>query len=65
MDFVDRVDEQARLRRQLEKPHSSFIVIYGRRRLGKSTLIKQVLTDKDVYYMAEKNEMTVQILLLQ
>lgn len=65
MKFVDRKEEQKRLRRQLDKSHSSFIVIYGRRRLGKSTLIRQVLTDKDVYYMAEKNEMAIQMTLLQ
>lgn len=65
MEFIDRIEEQKRLRRQLDKSHSSFIVIYGRRRLGKSTLIKQVLTDRDVYYMAEKNEMAVQMALLQ
>lgn len=65
MDFVDRIEEQKRLRKQLDTPHPSFIVIYGRRRLGKSTLIRQILTDKDVYYMAEKNEMAVQMTLLQ
>jgi AAA+ ATPase superfamily predicted ATPase len=65
MQFIDRTEEQERLRRQLTSSHSSFIVMYGRRRLGKSTLIKQVLTDNDVYYMAEKNEMAVQIALLQ
>lgn len=65
MEFIDRIEEQERLRRQLGKEHSSFIVMYGRRRLGKSTLIRQVLLEKDVYYMAEKNEMAVQIALLQ
>lgn len=65
MEFVDRIDEQRRLLKQLGNKHSSFIVIYGRRRLGKSTLIRQTLTDKDVYYMAEKNEMAVQLLLLR
>lgn len=65
MEFLDRIEEQKRLHRQLDKSHSSFIVMYGRRRLGKSTLIRQVLTNKDIYYMAEKNEQTIQIALLQ
>ena len=65
MEFIDRIEEKKRLHRQLDMPHSSFIVIYGRRRLGKSTLIRQVLGDKDVYYMAEKNEIAVQMTLLQ
>lgn len=65
MEFLDRIEEQKRLYRQLDKDHSSFIVMYGRRRLGKSTLIRQVLTNKDIYYMAEKNEQAIQIGLLQ
>lgn len=64
MEFIDRTEEQERLRRQLGKEQSSFIVIYGRRRVGKSTLIRHVLTDRDVYYMAERNEKSVQIALL-
>lgn len=65
MRFVDRIEEKKRLKSQLERNESSFIVIYGRRRLGKSTLIKHVLSERDVYYMAEKNETTVQLALLQ
>lgn len=66
MRFVDRIHESKRLRKQLDNTdYMSFIVIYGRRRLGKSTLIRQVLTEKDVYYMAEKNECAVQMALLQ
>lgn len=65
MQFVDRIEEKKRLVKQLSAEHSSLIVIYGRRRLGKSTLIKEVLTNNDVYYMAEKNETAVQMALLQ
>ena len=41
MKFVDRTDEIARLKDALgrENPHTS--CMYGRRRLGKSTLIKK------------------------
>lgn len=57
MEFVDRINECNRLCKRLERTdETSFIVIYGRRRLGKSTLIRQVLTENDVYYMAERNE---------
>jgi len=65
MEFIDRVEEEERLLSQLKSNQGRFVVIYGRRRLGKSTLIKKVLTDKDVYYMSENNEMIMQISLLQ
>ena len=45
MEFVDRTEETVRLREVLEGEKSSFAVVYGRRRLGKSTLIKRVLAE--------------------
>lgn len=56
MEFVDRIEEQKRLIKMLNSDKASFIVIYGRRRLGKSTLIKKVLAPGDVYYMADQTE---------
>lgn len=64
MEFIDRVKEQKRLRRALNGDKPSFIVIYGRRRMGKSALIKHVIGESDVYYEAEQNEAQVQIDLL-
>lgn len=64
MEFVDRKEEQKRLFKTLNGVKPSFVVIYGRRRLGKSTLIKRVLTDADVYYMADQTERAHQIALL-
>lgn len=53
MEFLDRKEELAELRRVLgNKSSSQFVVVFGRRRLGKSTLIKKVLTQEDIYYMA-------------
>lgn len=40
MNFVDRIEETARLRDALSREKFSLVVVYGRRRLGKSTLIK-------------------------
>ena len=37
---------------------------YGRRRLGKSTLIKRVLSDNDVYFLADRSESQHQRVLL-
>lgn len=56
MKFVDRIDETARLEETLSREKSSLIVLYGRRRLGKSTLIKRVLSDSDIYFLADRSE---------
>ncbi len=64
MKFIDREDEEKRLKTALSRENSSFVVVYGRRRLGKSTLIKRVLTDRDVYFIADRSESEHQIMLL-
>ena len=56
MKFVDRIGETARLRDALSREKSSLVVVYSRRRLGKSTLIKRVLSDRDVYFIADRSE---------
>ena len=56
MEFVDRIDEAARLKDALARERSSLVVMYGRRRLGKSTLIKRVLSENDVYFLADRSE---------
>lgn len=56
MKFVDRIDEAARLKDALAREESSLVVVYGRRRLGKSTLIKRVLSDNDIYFLADRSE---------
>lgn len=64
MKFVDRTDEINRIKSTLTRDSSSFVVIYGRRRLGKSTLMRKVLTDRDVYFLADRSERQYQISLL-
>ena len=64
MKFVDRTDETARLKETLAREKSSLAVLYGRRRLGKSTLIKRVLSDTDVYFLADRSEAQHQRILL-
>lgn len=56
MKFVDRIEESERLTKALVGDRTSFVAVYGRRRLGKSTLLKRVLTAKDVYYLADQTE---------
>ena len=64
MEFVDRIDEAARLKDALARERSSLVVMYGRRRLGKSTLIKRVLSENDVYFLADRSEGQHQRILL-
>lgn len=64
MKFVDRTNEISRLRHAIARPQTTLTVVYGRRRLGKSTLIKRVLTDQDVYFLADRSEATHQRALL-
>ncbi|WP_243347131.1 ATP-binding protein [Parabacteroides sp. FAFU027] len=64
MKFVNRTEEQARIRKIITGDKSGFIVVYGRRRCGKSTLLKRVLTETDIYFMADQTESTQQITLL-
>lgn len=64
MEFVDRNKEQKRLEKTFGSESSKFVVIYGRRRLGKSTLLKRVITESDIYFEAGRQETQVQISLL-
>ena len=56
MKFVDRIEESRRLKQVLIAEKSTFTVIYGRRRLGKSTLITRTLGKNDVYYLADQTD---------
>ena len=64
MEFVDRIKEQKRLQRAFGSNKRKFVVVYGRRRLGKSTLLKRVITEDDIYFEAARQETQVQISLL-
>lgn len=66
MEFLDRKEEIAELERVLDysKP-PKFVVVFRRRRLGKSTLIKRVLSPNDIYYMAGDLVDNVQLEMLQ
>lgn len=64
MEFVDRIKEQKRLQRAFGSKKRKFVVVYGRRRLGKSTLLKRVITEDDIYFEAARQETQVQVSLL-
>lgn len=59
MDFIGRTSELETLNAELE--HSSgFVVIYGRRRVGKTTLIKEFIKDKRAFYFLATTESEAQ-----
>lgn len=48
--FIDRMDELAALEREYAADRSSLVVLYGRRRVGKTALITEFIKDKDALY---------------
>jgi AAA+ ATPase superfamily predicted ATPase len=61
LPFLDRDDEQRRLRRFLSDEEARLAVLYGRRRCGKSTLIQRLCGEKDIYFLADERESSLQI----
>lgn len=55
MDFIGRTSELATLNTELNRG-SGFVVIYGRRRVGKTTLIKEFIKDKRAFYFLATTE---------
>lgn len=56
--FIDRKKELETLRKEYNRKEASFVVIYGRRRVGKTALIKEFCKDKrSIMFLAtEENE---------
>jgi AAA+ ATPase superfamily predicted ATPase len=62
-DFVNRTEELSRLRGLYESDDAELAVIYGRRRLGKTELIKQSLEQYDdaIIYQAKQKTSALQL----
>jgi AAA+ ATPase superfamily predicted ATPase len=57
-DFVDRAAELADLNRIVQRPDGQFIIVYGRRRVGKTTLLlhwAQTTGLPAIYWVASRN----------
>ncbi len=61
MVFVNREKEIKRLNESLEKEKPQLIVVYGRRRCGKSTLLRHTLPQSSIYFSADKRVVYLQI----
>lgn len=59
MNFIGRVDELQKLESEYKRD-GGFVVIYGRRRVGKTTLIKEFLKDKNSFYFLATEELESQ-----
>lgn len=62
-DFVNRTEELSRLRSLYESDDAELAVIYGRRRLGKTALVKQSLDQYDdaIIYQAKQKTSALQL----
>ena len=53
MKFIGRAEELRKIKREISRDELRTILVYGRRRVGKSELIKQALQEsecKSIYY---------------
>lgn len=56
MHFVDRASEMATLEKEYQRGHASMVVIFGRRRVGKTELIRHFIRDKPALYFLATEE---------
>lgn len=60
-DIVGR-DEEIEIMRDLEQSRvSEFLVVYGRRRIGKTFLIRELFQDKFVFSMTGIDNVNIQV----
>lgn len=59
MKFLNRTEELKRITNALLKGNN-LVILYGRRRIGKSTILQQVIKGRDIYYLADLQEDSLQ-----
>lgn len=59
--FINRNREMERLQQALANEKAQLIVVYGRRRCGKSTLLREILPQNSIYFSADLRETSLQI----
>ena len=59
VNFIGRKEELNTLEKEFRRD-GSFVVIYGRRRIGKTTLIKEFIKDKQAFYFLATEEVESQ-----
>ena len=63
MDFIDRTEEKTRLNRLFDARTGSLACLYGRRRCGKTRLLRECIKDRAnvFYHLADKADRSAQI----
>jgi uncharacterized protein len=61
MEFLDRISEQKIFKKITQSKSSEFVIVYGRRRVGKSALLKHVTNTSGIYHLADLNDKRIQI----
>ena len=54
--FVDREQEMATLQSEYDRDGSALVVLYGRRRVGKTTLISEFIKNKKALFFLASEE---------
>lgn len=58
--FIDRQEQLEVLEKEYSRPGSSLVIIYGRRRVGKTTLISRFIKDKQALFFLASEESELQ-----
>ena len=58
--FVDREEEMMTLQSEYERPGSSLVILYGRRRVGKTALISEFIKGKNALFFLANEESEAQ-----
>lgn len=58
--FVDREEELETLQHEYERDGSALVILYGRRRVGKTTLISEFIRDKNALFFLASEESEAQ-----
>jgi len=61
LQFLNRQKEIERIEKAIRSDSAELIVVYGRRRLGKTRLLRHVVKQNDVYFMADRSERPLQL----
>jgi len=63
MEFLDREEERTRLCRVLDGDEGAFVCLYGRRRCGKSRLLRESVKGRQncLYHVADRSERAAQV----
>jgi len=61
MDFVNRSNEINRIEQLRLRDESALLILYGRRRIGKTRLLQRITNANDIYFIADQSETPLQI----